>query len=250
MGADIPAFPGLVAAGQRAGLALEAVADFLAVRADDLAVVIQAESGWDPTAENPSTHAAGLIQWMPATAVRLGMASTEAAAPAAIKALDAERQLYLLPDYFHAALAGRNPATFPSAADTGQIDLGDLYLLIFAPSFAGRTSGTIFPAESPGAASNPGLRAPDGSITVESVREHIEAVSARSDSLPRIATDTWQAPPPYTPRDPRPVVPPAPATPPKKKDEPGIGWLLVALLVGAVAIAARKRKAASSRAPA
>jgi hypothetical protein len=232
MGVDLPAFPGLVAAGQRAGLALEGVADHLHVRAEDLAVVIDIESRWDPKAENPSTHATGLIQWMPKTAVGLGLASSPEAAPDAIKDLDAEQQLYHLPDYFRAALAGRDPAGFPSAEDTGQIDIGDLYLLVFAPSFAGG-GGTIFPAGSKGAEQNKGLQGADGSITVESVRDAVESASAAADKLPRIATDTWQAPPPYKPRDPPRYVPPPPR-PAGKEADWGLGWLL--LLFGATAV--------------
>jgi hypothetical protein len=249
MGVDLPAYPGLVAAGQRAGLALEAVADFLHVRPYDLAVVIEMESFWNPLLEHPSTHATGLIQWLPSTAVRLGMAPTEDAAPGAIKKLDAEQQIYLIPDFYAAALGRRDPSTWPSAGESGVIDIGDLYLLIFAPSFAGATSGTIWPKGSDEAARNQQLVGPDGAITVESVRDRLERLEADAGGLPRIATDTWAPPPPYKPpqpgqppgQPPRPgggsIEPPKPAAPPSS-----VAWLLLILVGGGIYLGTRKRR--------
>lgn len=61
---------------------------------DHLASAIAIESRWDPKAQNPSTRATGLIQWMPSTAKNHGTTVE------AIREMSAAEQLRLAQKYF------------------------------------------------------------------------------------------------------------------------------------------------------
>ncbi len=59
-----------------------------------LMLVMNSESGLNPQAENPTTKAVGLIQFMPSTSKQLGYSSS------AIKGMEAVTQLFLVYKYF------------------------------------------------------------------------------------------------------------------------------------------------------
>jgi hypothetical protein len=121
--------PGLTALTQDARAALIDVSTQLGVPVDSLALVIQSESGWNPTALNP-LPAAGFIQLT--TGANLPGFKT-ADAVRAITAMDPVTQIesVALPFYkrFGAKAQGANP--------------GQLYILNFLPAVAGSPDTTV-----------------------------------------------------------------------------------------------------------
>jgi len=182
-----PAFPGLIKRGKPFARLFEAVA--LAIPADpfDLAVIVNFESAttWEPIAQNPSTMATGLLQWIPSTAVNLGMAKTRAEAPDTLRAMTAEAQAAWIPPTFQRSIGSRNTAAWQGSTASGKPDIGNLYLLIFAPAFAGRDEGVIGAPGSEVADKNKGLRDDAGAVTVESVKSMVDELWARADSMER-----------------------------------------------------------------
>ena len=117
---------------------------------NELAWVIEKESGWDPRAVNPQSDARGVIQWMPKTRKALGM-----------------------PDPFPETLTDQAPWVASYLSRLGAIPKGDLYLAIFYPAALGKPDDTVlFKVGTKGWKQNPGLRTGgDGPITAGSVRE-------------------------------------------------------------------------------
>lgn len=163
---------------------LEAVARAIPADPWDLAVVIAHESGFNPRALNADSGASGLVQWIPSTAVLLGMASDKATASSRVLSMSAEEQLAWVAPTFWKAIGTRNVAAWPDSVD-GRMDIGDLYLLIFAPAWAGRESGVIFEVGTEAAEQNPALQDGDGAITVNSVKSHMLDVAKEAGSLSR-----------------------------------------------------------------
>ncbi len=95
---------------------------------DWLASVMSLESGFNPAAVNPSGGATGLIQFMPATARRLGTTTT------ALKTMSAVEQLPWVEGYYR-PFAGRIRS------------LEDMYMANFLPSFIGRSSDTVIASD-------------------------------------------------------------------------------------------------------
>lgn len=69
-------------------------ANYLNIDPNWLMLVMNSESGLNPTAENPKSGAVGLIQFMPSTAKQLGYTT------GSIKLMSATTQLYLVYKYF------------------------------------------------------------------------------------------------------------------------------------------------------
>ncbi len=147
----------------RAGVlaVLQAGAD-IGLDPDELALVIERESGWNPLAKNPSTNAQGLIQWMPRTRAGLGM-----------------------PDPIPSTRAGQAPWVKRYFEAIGRpIPPGDVYLAMFYPRAIGKPDDYVIfsarseawckanPKERDGWCLNaPYLReSPTGPITAGSVR--------------------------------------------------------------------------------
>lgn len=119
---------------------------------DHLAAVIAQESGWNPQAENPYSHAVGLIQWMPQFAPVFGTTTD------ALKRMSALEQLAYVEKYF---------------ARFRQLAPRDIAIAVFLPARIGRPDSEIaFEAGSVGYRQNAGLDTDhDGRITLGEVRD-------------------------------------------------------------------------------
>lgn len=123
--------------------------------------VIARESGWRASAINPTTQAVGLIQFMPATLVKLGFM------PQADKRARAVAFAELGP-------TGQQPfivAYFRAMPHRWRVP-GDTYMALFAPSKLPAPDGAVlYAVGSKGWEQNPSLRsAGNGPITAGSVR--------------------------------------------------------------------------------
>jgi hypothetical protein len=108
-----------------------AVAARVGMRKDDLMAIMRFESGLRPDALNPTTHAVGLIQFLPRTAAELlSLPLTrdgEARAVQTLAAMSADEQLDYVAAYLDRALGGRGAAT-----------LRDAYMAVLYPEAVGR----------------------------------------------------------------------------------------------------------------
>lgn len=106
---------------------LEEVAKRLKVKPSDLLGIMKHESGLKASAVNPYTGATGLIQFMPATAKRMGT-SVEA-----LKNMSALEQLDYV-EKFYKPVAGKAK------------DIGDLYMFTFLPAAVGKPDDFVLGA--------------------------------------------------------------------------------------------------------
>jgi hypothetical protein len=100
---------------------------------DYLASVISFESEFNPRAENPSSHALGLLQWLnekawAATAARAGHPGLSRQA---LRSMSAEEQLPFVFAWYEGQKIGD-----PSS-------LGDYYLAVWSPAYIGRLPSTV-----------------------------------------------------------------------------------------------------------
>jgi hypothetical protein len=114
-----------------------AVAGRLRIRPHDLMAIMRFESGLRPDALNPSTHAVGLIQFLPHTAADLlglppGMPGRERQAVEAFAAMSRDEQLGYVEAYLEQALGGRDGST-----------LRDAYMAVLYPSAVGKGEGYV-----------------------------------------------------------------------------------------------------------
>ena len=140
---------------------LEKVASALGVKSNDLMAIFKQESGVNPAAVNSMSGATGLIQFMPATAQRLGTTTD------ALKQMDGVEQLDYVYKYF-------------KMTGVGNGSLGDLYMAVFMPKYVGYDDTTVLgQSGAPGFsgkvyAQNAGLdRNRDGTITVADVKNSV-----------------------------------------------------------------------------
>ena len=140
---------------------LEKVASALGVKSNDLMAIFKQESGVNPAAVNSMSGATGLIQFMPATAQRLGTTTD------ALKQMDGVEQLDYVYKYF-------------KMTGVGSGSLGDLYMAVFMPKYVGYDDTTVLgQSGAPGFsgkvyAQNAGLdRNRDGTITVADVKNSV-----------------------------------------------------------------------------
>ena len=140
---------------------LEKVASALGVKSNDLMAIFKQESGVNPAAVNSMSGATGLIQFMPATAQRLGTTTD------ALKQMDGVEQLDYVYKYF-------------KMTGVGSGSLGDLYMAVFRPKYVGYDDTTVLgQSGAPGFsgkvyAQNAGLdRNRDGTITVADVKNSV-----------------------------------------------------------------------------
>ena len=140
---------------------LEKVASAVGVKSNDLMAIFKQESGVNPAAVNSMSGATGLIQFMPATAQRLGTTTD------ALKQMDGVEQLDYVYKYF-------------KMTGVGSGSLGDLYMAVFMPKYVGYDDTTVLgQSGAPGFsgkvyAQNAGLdRNRDGTITVADVKNSV-----------------------------------------------------------------------------
>lgn len=146
----------------------------LALNPDAIAAVMALESGVNAQAFNPDGGATGLIQFMPATAKRLGT-TTEA-----LRAMNATAQLKYVELFFRGAPGLRSGSRS-----------GDYYIATFMPAFLGMPDGTPMAFRgTPNYDSNKGLdTSKDGVITVGEVRARLENELARASTVAPIVVD-------------------------------------------------------------
>lgn len=142
---------------------VDKIASELGVSSSDLIAIFKQESGVNPAAVNPMSGATGLIQFMPATAQRLGTSTQE------LKQMSAVDQLDYVYKYFK--MVGVKPG----------MDLGDLYMAVFMPAHVGKAENTVLGQNGAAGFSgkvysqNKGLdRDKDGTITVADVKQSVQ----------------------------------------------------------------------------
>jgi hypothetical protein len=161
---------------QRGDLAsLVGLAYRLGIEPDWLAAVISFESGFNPKAVNRYSNAAGLIQFMPATAKTLLKAASNEAATAQVLAMTFPEQLNLAEKYF-APYQGR----------MGSVD--DVYLAVFYPAAIGTAPdhvvgrpGTAVYEQNKAAFDKEGK----GYFTTSDITENIRSVLSRAQNQGR-----------------------------------------------------------------
>lgn len=115
---------------------------------------IQIESSWIAKRVNKSSHAVGLIQFLPSTLESVDWYRGWQA----FADLSANEQIPYIDKYL-------------SHVGKQWLIPGDTYLVLVAPAFIGVPDDTIiYPAGTPEATGNPALQAPDGNVTAGSVR--------------------------------------------------------------------------------
>jgi hypothetical protein len=140
---------------------LEKIANDLGTTSNALLAVMKQESGVNPAAQAKPGGAAGLIQFMPATATMLGTTTDE------LKKMDGVQQLdYVYKYYKHTGV--------------GDGSVGDLYMATFMPKYIGYPDNTVLgQSGAPGFSGlvydeNKGLdRNKDGTITVADVKNSV-----------------------------------------------------------------------------
>lgn len=146
----------------------------------EVAWVIEKESGWRPEATNPTSHATGLLQFMPSTAVKLGTTVDE------LRAMTLGAQAPFVRKYL---------APFVPRIR----EVGDVYLATFWPAALGQADDFVI--ATPGSdvwAQNASLReyvgpekVPTGNITAGSVRR----AGTPAPGAPVVnADDAWKPP--------------------------------------------------------
>lgn len=144
-----------------------------------LAGVMRTESGFRPDAVNPDGGATGLIQFMPATAVKLGTTTAE------LKQMTALEQLVYVEKYFKSFTGKMKTPT-------------DVYMATFMPAFVGKPADFVLGREGDDTKvfgltlnqiykSNKGFdKNKDGTITVGEVGATVEATLAAARQKPPI----------------------------------------------------------------
>jgi peptidoglycan hydrolase-like protein with peptidoglycan-binding domain len=193
---------------------MHAVATAIGTQAEFLLGVMNSESGIRANAHNPNGHASGLIQFMPATLVRLGWTLGHEA----FRRLSAEEQLPFVERYYRPFVA------------QGLNSTARLYQATFLPATLNRGSqpGTVIVDVNANDnafayAPNRGLdRRGDGRILVGDLTAFVER--AKSSARWREARDRLAAavpgPLPPLPIPPQPIVPPGPVPVPPSTSHP------------------------------
>lgn len=158
------------------------VAQRLGASADHIAAVMASESAgtFSPSVRNPGGGATGLIQFMPATARRLGTTTDELAK------MSAEEQLAYVEKYLRPFAGRMHSAT-------------DVYMAIFLPGFIGRPPSFVLGREGDETPLSGGLtygqvyagnrgfdHDHDGTITVGEVGATVEGILASAATRPRL----------------------------------------------------------------
>ena len=140
---------------------LDKVASALGVKSSDLLAVMKQESGVNPSAQNGTSGATGLIQFMPDTARRLGTTAAE------LRQMTGVEQLDYVYKYF-------------KMTGVGNGTLGDLYMAVFMPKYIGYDDDFVLGQSGASGfsgkvyAQNRGLdRNRDGAITVADVKQSV-----------------------------------------------------------------------------
>lgn len=139
------------------------IANNLGIDPNWLMIVMYFESGLNPTAVNKISGATGLIQFMPATALRLGTSIDE------LKTIDAITQL----DYVEKYL---------SAYRGKMASLTDVYLSVFYPAAVGKEDGYILGGDNAELVARQNKifdTNKDGVITKAEVTQYIEGYAKR-----------------------------------------------------------------------
>jgi hypothetical protein len=141
---------------------LQKVASALGTTPEALLAVIKHESGGKPYAVNPYSGATGLIQFMPATAQRLGTNVQD------LKQMDAVQQLDFVYKYY-------------KMTGVGDGSVGDLYVATFMPKYLGYPPNTVLGQRGAGGFAgqvydqNKVLdRNQDGQITIADIKSSVQ----------------------------------------------------------------------------
>src|SRR5574344_1498621 len=149
---------------------IKALSQELKFDPNDLLKVIYSESNGNPRAINSKTGASGLIQFMPATAARLGVSVYQ------IRTMSAEQQMDLVAKYLRnakrTAFHGSNP----------QLSAGQLYALVACPGRAGKI-GNLYSAGSKASRLNRGLADKNGNITFTSLENRLNRFCHKAKSF-------------------------------------------------------------------
>jgi hypothetical protein len=169
---------------------------------DELAMIVEWESGWKTDAVNPVSKATGLIQFMPTTAKWLGTTTEE------LRAMNLRQQAHFVRKYYRQVLRGKKLSR-----------PGDLYLATFYPGAMGQEDDFVIASATHNAIiwkQNPSLRdGPEGPITAGAVR----AKGTPKKPLPPIPSTPRPKepePPPVVKEPPTPDVPAEPVKPDAK----------------------------------
>lgn len=157
-----------------------------------VAAVIAFESHFAPAIRNPVSGATGLIQFMPATAKRLGTTTDEIAAMTAVEQLD------LVSRYF--------------AAFKGKLrSVSDHYMAVLWPAAVGKPEGyALFSAPSKAYEQNAGLdRDKNGVVTKSDAARTVESFVVAAQARPVIEVDMTAPPADWSPLVPEWVAPAA-----------------------------------------
>lgn len=151
--------------------ALKSTADWIGINVDWLATAISFETGktFSPSVQNRDSHATGIIQFLPTTALNLGTSVDE------LKKMSFQQQLLYVRKYFE--------------PNRGKLkSLEDVYLAIFYPKEIGRSPDDVIArAGSKVYDQNAGFdREEKGYITRRDVTSAIVGVLNRASSNPRI----------------------------------------------------------------
>jgi hypothetical protein len=140
---------------------LDKVASALGVKSSDLLAVMKQESGVNPSAQNGTSGATGLIQFMPDTARRLGTTTAELRQMSGVEQLDYVYKYYKM-------------------TGVGNGTLGDLFMAVFMPKYIGYDDDFVLGQRGASGfsgkvyAQNRGLdRNRDGEITVADVKQSV-----------------------------------------------------------------------------
>ena len=144
-----------------------AVSDRLGCDPNALMAIMNSESGIKANAQNPTSSATGLIQFMPKTAQALGTSTT------ALRQMSAEQQLVYVEKCFMMSkkIAGFKPGE--------KISQGQLYALVFLPAYAKRDVLTVSGHKY--YIANKGLDMDkDGKITIQDLNARVEKMKPKS----------------------------------------------------------------------
>lgn len=154
---------------------------------DWLAAVVSFESGFNPAAENPRSHASGLIQFMPG---ERGSATLLGYTPEQIRSMSAEEQVPLIERYMVELVKPRNLARVQTITDT--------YLTVFGPDGIGRGEDYPLYTIDRTPRSYEGNKSldhdKDGIITNGEASARVKAILAAAESLPRIPVPDGSVP--------------------------------------------------------
>lgn len=166
------AIPGIEKTSEAFRAGLVELADRIGIDPDWLSAVMSIESNYRPDVQNPSSHATGLIQFLPSTAKALGTSVD------ALKAMTDAEQLPWVEKYLK---------PFAGHMKAGE----DVYAAVFWPAAVGKGSANVIAKDGDKVyAANAGLdKDRNGAITNGDLGAHVEARLAKGRERPPLEVD-------------------------------------------------------------